>query len=198
MPDSPKKRKRKVLKKKPIAASRLQLAEFVLLLNKSKTREEIIDEMGLNTNQFESLFNKYYSESETEQQNKTPLRIFTEIVGKKNQLVRDLEDLKGFLSDNKYKNAQAYVAAVKTQSDMLDELVKLGQALGLIIKTPEQVLLVGGKDVRDMDETERQMSIMKEMEQIRGMVAKTGTSKNKRIGQVIAFPGIDAQRESQP
>jgi len=143
--------KKKKLKKKTVSQQRLQLAQFILLLNKGKTREEIIEAMGLNTNQFESLFNKYYEEAESEQQSKTPLRIFSEVVGRKQQLIRDLEDLKDALKAMKWKNAQAYVAAVKTQSDMVDSLVKLGQDLGLIIKTPEQLLLVGGKDAREMD-----------------------------------------------
>ena len=173
------------------------MAQFILLLNKGKTREEIIELMGLNTNQFEALFNKYYEEAEADQQSKTPLRIFAEVVGRKQQLIRDLEDLKDALKGMKWKNAQAYVAAVKTQSDMIDSLVKLGQDLGLIIKTPEQLLLVGGKDAREMDADELEHTIMQEMEQIRGMVAKRGTSPNKRHGQVISFPGLAEQRESQ-
>lgn len=194
MPNKPKKKK---LRKKSISQQRLQLAQFILLLNKGKTREEIIELMGLNTNQFETLFNRYYEEAESDQQNKTPLRIYAEVVGRKQQLIRDLEDLKEALKSVNYKNAQAYVAAVKTQSDMIDSLVKLGQDLGLIIKTPEQLLLVGGKDAREMDSDELEITIMQEMEQIRGMVAKRGTTPNKRSGQVISFPGLSAQRESQ-
>lgn len=196
MPNAP---KRKKLKKKSVSQHRLQLAQFILLLNKGKTREEIIELMGLNTNQFETLFNRYYEEAEADQQNKTPLRIFAEVVGRKQQLIRDLEDLKDScrIKDGVYKNAQAYVAAVKTQSDMIDSLVKLGQDLGLIIKTPEQLLLVGGRDAREMDSDELEMTIMQEMEQIRGMVARRGTTQNKRSGQVISFPSLAAQRESQ-
>ncbi len=192
-----KKPRKKRLKKKPIAETRLQLAQFIVLLNRGKTREEIIAEMGLNTNQFEALFNRYYEEAEADQQSKTPLRIFAEVVGRKQQLIRDLEDLKDALKAQRYKNGQAYVAAVKTQSDMIDSLVKLGQDLGLIVRTPEQLLLVGGKDARDMDADELEMTIMREMEQIRGMVAKRGTTGNRNAGKVISFPGLAEQRESQ-
>ncbi len=193
----PKKVKRVKRRVKPAAETRLELARFIKLLNKGQTREEIIETMGLNTNQFEALFGRYYNESEEEQQNKTPLRIFAEMVGRKQQLIRDLEDLKDFLKNKEYKNAQGFVAAVKTQSDMMNELVKLGQDLGLIIKTPEQLLLIGDRDVREMDHEELEQGIFKEMSDIRGMVAKRGTNMNKNAGKVLTFPGLAEQRESQ-
>lgn len=192
----PKQLKKKIYEK-TISEFRLQLAEFILLLNKGKTKEEIVELMGLNTIQFESLFNKYYEESESEQRNKTPLRIFAELVGRKNYLIRDLEDLKDFLKKNRYKNAQAYVAAVKQQSDMMSELVKIGQDLGLIVKTPEQVLLVGDRDVREMDADELEGEIVKDISEIQRMLAKRGKNKKKRSAEVISFNSLTEQRESQ-
>lgn len=175
------------------------MSNFVLLLNKGQNRDEIMAALGLTLPEFETLFAEYYQDAETDQQNKTPLRVFVELVGRKNQLTRDLERLKGQIEKGGFRASQAYVAAVKTQSDILDSLVKVGQDLGLIIKAPDQVLLVNGRDVREMGEDELHTHLQKEIREIMEMAnrRKGVGSSTKKSADLIAFPGLDAQREGR-
>jgi hypothetical protein len=187
--------KKKRISRKAISDQKKKLAEFIILLNQGKTREEIIELMGLHPHQFEAFFRNYYEEAEAEQTSKTPMRIFAEYVGKQNQLCRDLEGLKDALSD-KWRNAQAYVAAVKTQSEILDKLIKTGQDLGLIQKTPDQVLMVGDRDAREVGADELESFVFTEMESIKGLVSKRG-KKPKGKSNIIEFNTIKEQRDSQ-
>lgn len=187
-------RKRKRVKKN-VSDERALLAEFVILLNQGKTREEIFSELAIGGPTFESLFSRYFDEAEQEIQSKTPLRVFSEYVGRQTELVRDLQGLKKTLKSLKYKNAQAYVMAVRTQSEILDKLIKTGQDLGLVVKTPDQVLLVGGKDARELDSDELELEVMREMENIRGIIAKKGTSRLSNANNVVAFPSLEAQQQ---
>jgi hypothetical protein len=188
-------KKRKVLKVKSDLNDRNLFAEFILLLNKGRSRDEMIVELDLSEDRFDLLFARYYEEAEQEQQAKTPLKIFVELVGRKRQLVSDLEILKEALVENRLKSPQAYVAAVKTQSDILDGLVKIGQNLGLIVKTPDQVLLVGGRDARDLDSEDLERSIENEMNDIRRIINDDPRSSGS-VAEIVTFPAFGKPEKS--
>jgi len=171
---------------KPVADSRLQLAEFVKLLVKHKTREEIIDELGLNTNQFEAFYAKFFEEVESEENSKTPIKRYVEFVQVQTQLVRELEWLVQHLKSEK-KNGQAYVAAIRTQSEIYEKIIKTGQELRLIVKAPESVLLVDGRDAREVDADELELEVNRELQAIRGLIDSKKKKGNSGASNVLAF-----------
>jgi hypothetical protein len=182
------KRKRRTLQIRSDEDDRKIFTKFVLYLTRGKNRAEITRALKISEDKFDLLFAQYYEESEQEQQAKTPLRIFTELVGRKNQLVRDLERLKEALMGERLKSPQAYVAAVRAQSDILDSLLKIGQNLGLIVKTPDQVLLVGGRDARELNSDDLEHSIQNEMNEIRQILDDSGGSK--KTAEIVTFPAM--------
>lgn len=171
--------------KKPAAVERAQLARFVPLLARGFTKDEIIEEMGLHPSTFEALFSQYFESLENESTTKSPVRLFVEFITRQNQLVKDLEGLKEALQGQRYKNGQAYVAAVRTQSEIFDKLIKTGQDLGIVVKTPEQVLIVGGRDARDLDPDELELEVKKKMEETRKLLNRRGDKPSG--GKVVAF-----------
>lgn len=180
------KRKRLKASPKPVANNQTQLAEFIKLLVKHKTRGEIIERLGLNTNQFESLYGRFFEEAEAEESGKTPLRRYAEFVQVQTHLVRKLEWLTQHLKKTK-KNGQAYVAAIRTMSEIYEKIIKTGQDLRLIVKAPDAVLLVGGRDAREADADEIELEVERKLAKIRGLIdSKKG--KKKSTGNIITFP----------
>lgn len=194
MSDGSKKRlKVKKIKKGSHASEhRSMLIKFVTLLNEGKTRNEIEEELDLAPEQYDEIIDGYYSRVEEEHNKKSPLRTYVEIVTKKNQFIRDLERLKKHLEDKKFEKPQAYVAAIRAQSDMYDSLIKLGQDLNLIVRAAEQLLLVGNRDARDMDHGELMLELQKELQEVQQMITR---KRGKKKDKIVTFPTLAAQSE---
>jgi hypothetical protein len=186
-----KKKKLKIRKGSDASQRRNMLSKFISLLSRGKTRDEIEIELELAPEQYDDILEKYYKGAEEEHGRKSPLRIFVEIVIKKNQLIRDLEELKKHIKDKtNFKNPQAYVAAIRTQSDTYDSLIKLGQDLNLIVRAAGQIVLVDNKDIRDMNPDELSLALQREFQDVQKMIdKKPGQKKNK----VISFPNLAEQ-----
>lgn len=184
--------------KRPTAADRKAvLITFLDMLARGFTKEEIVQALGLETNQFEALLARIYSETEDEHSSKTPLRIFAEYVIKKNAILRDLEDLKDELrgknkpaeEKKKWYNGQAFVMACRLQSEIIDQQIRTGQDLGVIEKKPEGIVLINGRDPREMDEAELEESIARELAEA-GHLLKDGGAIG---GKVLAFKSISGK-----
>lgn len=180
--------------KRPTAADRKAvLIHFLDLLARGFTKEEIVQQLGLETNQFEALLARIYADTEDEHSSKTPLRIFAEYVIKKNAIIRDLEALKDELrgknkpadAKKKWYNAQAFVMACRLQSDIINEQIKTGQDLGVIEKRPEGILLIDGRDPREMDEDELEETIARELIEAKGILDSGADG-----GKVLAFKTV--------
>ena len=171
-------------KKKRKKDKNLQLAKFVQFMNSGFTRVEIIELMGLQPAEFESLFGIFYDQIERDVTDKTTIRLYAEFCARKYQLIRDLEGLKVALSSNNWKNGQAYVQAAKAQSDMLDSMIKVGQDLLIVDKRPQEMFLLDGRDPREVDADDLEEAAF---EEIRKAEAAIGGSRRKGGGKVIAL-----------
>lgn len=164
---------------------------FVKEFSRGKTRIEICDILGIDPGspKFELLQDRFYSVYEDDQKSKSPYRIFSEYIAKKAILIQDLEGMKkSYVSKGPkgYKNGQAYVSAVRTQSEILDSIIKTGQELGIIIKTPEKIELVDGRDPRDMNPDELNNKLRDQMEKVSQLSEKVGI-KSANKTKILAF-----------
>lgn len=191
--------KRKLVVKKDRRIEQSQqrqlLADFAVCINRGKTRDEIINDLGISSDDFDKLHTKYYKQIEREQEGKSPLRIFSEYVSLQQEFVRTLWE---FVEDSKkrnYKNAQAFVAGVRAQSEILDKIIKTGQDLGVIVKTPERLLIVDGNDARDMDSAELRHYTLRKLQQVQAMVEKS--KKRRKQAKVIQFSSAQDQQEGK-
>lgn len=209
-PEKKKKKRKLSLKKKKICKNPVEkkekntgnshqiLGQFIKLVNKGFSREEIIEKLDLKTNQFESLLGAFYTGLENEIESKSPLKLFAEIVSRKNKLFRDLENFKDAMEKGipkadgtpgaKWRNGQAYVMAVKAQDAILDSVVTTGQNLGLVQKAADRVHLIGDTDVRDMDADTIEAEIIKMFDDTKKLLAKRGVDQSKNRNNVISFP----------
>lgn len=187
-----------VLKKdhrKEIARERQLIADFAIGISRGQTRDEIISELGITSNTYDILHTKYFTQVEKEQEGKSPLRIFSEYVASQEELIRTLWKFTDNSSkDKEYRNAQAFVAAVRAQSDIRDRIIKTGQELGVIVRTPEKVLIIDGADARDMDTAELRHQAMAKIRKVEKMLEDSRKKKTK--AKVIQFRSKEEQQEA--
>lgn len=177
---------RKIPKKKPAPPSaaeekRLRILEFLELWSTGHSKEEIVIQMDLSSNEYEAYYNRCIGDTEADVGDKKPLRIFAEYVVKQSSLVRDLEALKAALQSANWKNGQAYVQAVRTQSEIYDKIIKTGQELAIIEKKIDKMFIVDGRDVRDMDEYELERQVQTEMQAVQDLMNKDSRGKGNII-----------------
>jgi hypothetical protein len=159
------------------------LVKFTQQLGLGYNKEEAEENLGLMPGDYESLLSRFYEQAEAGFKSKNNLRIFIDYCTRQSQLVRDLERLKQALEQRNWKNGQAYVGAVKAQSEILDKLISTGQELGLIQKIAEKFIMVGGMDVRDMDMSQLMTSLEQEINDAEKLKKQRKRGKSK----VIAF-----------
>lgn len=180
---------RKIPKQKkppPKEGKKLRLLEFIELWSSGYSKEEIVVMMDLGPNEFEALYNRCIGETEQDVNDKKPLRLFAEYVIKQSQLVRDLEALKTALSNANWKNGQAYVQAVRTQSEIMDKIIKTGQELAVIEKVAEQVHIVDGRDIRDLTDYELEQQVRTEMQAVQDILNKDGKRRGGKL--IVLYP----------
>ncbi len=172
------------------------LIRFTTQLGLGYNKEEIEDNLGLNPGDYEPLLSRFYEQAESGFKSKSNLRIFLDYTTRQAQLVRDLERLKIALEGKQWKNGQAYVGAVKVQSDILDRIIATGQDLGLIQKIAEKFIMVGGVDVRDMDMPKLMNSLEEEIISVRKL--QGGRKRGRKNNNVIAFkPNVDENTDEE-
>jgi hypothetical protein len=159
------------------------LVRFTQQLGLGYNKEEIEVNLGLLPGDYEPLLSRFYEQAESGFKSKNNLRIFLDYSTRQSQLIRDLERLKQALENRNWKNGQAYVGAVKAQSEILDKLISTGQELGLIQKIAEKFVVVGGMDVRDMDMKQLYAAIEEEINEAQ----KLRKSRKRGKSQVISL-----------
>jgi hypothetical protein len=177
------------------AAEKKLVADFAVNINRGMTRDEIISELGISSNDFDRLHSTYYKQVEREQSGKSPLRIFSEYVGLQHSLVKTLWDFVEHQKKENYTNSQAFVASIRAQSDILDKIIKTGQELGVIVRTPEKILIVDGNDARDMDSAELRHHTLRKINEVKAAVENN--KNKKRSAKVIQFKGLKDQQEGR-
>jgi hypothetical protein len=163
----------------------LQLAQFTVYVAKELDPVEIMQLMGLNQNEFDSLYGRYYDKIVDDVESASTLQIYAETCVRKKKNIRDLERLKDALESSQWKNAQAYVAAVKTQNEIADSMIQMGQELNLIEKRQQEIMLVGGRDARELDADESEAAALEEIEQAHNIIAAGTGSKRGATLHVI-------------
>lgn len=187
-----------LLPAKDLIEQERELDLFSRLFSRGKTRIEICEYIGIDPGspRFEILQDRFYERAETQIKSKSPYKLFSEYIEKQSVIIQDLEGMKrsyevapGAKSEGKgrgYSQGQAYVAACKTQSDILDKIIKTGQDLGIIVKTPEKIELVNGRDPRDMSQDELTKELESHMAELSILTQKAGI-KSTNTSKILAF-----------
>lgn len=99
---------------------------------------------------------------------KDPAQIFAVYTRQQQLCMKELEDLA--MVFKKSKQFSSLVNAVKTRSDILERVVKMGQELGIIKRTPREVNISGKVDLNDMSAAQLRVYVKDEMRQMSAML----------------------------
>ena len=166
----------------------LQLAHFTQLIAKEYDPAEIMVLMGLTQNEFDSLYGRYIDKVTDDADSAPTIQIYAETCVRKRKYIKDLERLKGALEGSRWKNAQAYVAAVKTQNEIGDSMIQMGQEMNIIEKRQQEIMLVGGRDARELDSEELEEEALEEIEQAHEIIAASSGGKKKGATLHVIHP----------
>lgn len=127
-------------------------------------RERILLETGWSLQWMMSI-EKYVQDEDRRLWSETDSRsIFASYREQQLQIAAELEDISEIFRGS--KQFSALVSALRTRADVLDRIIKIGQELGVIHKTPKQVEVSGTVDITQLNATELRVHITQQIEEI--------------------------------
>lgn len=161
---------------------REQMVQFTMLFASGFDRSQIISLMELGPSEYEKLFSSVVGLYEKEITATSPQKAYVHYVIKQTALMREIQQMKGKLSDadggklSDPKTAQAFLAAIKVQSDMADRIIRTGVELGVLERSRKGALSINGLDPRDAEDRELGEMLEKQISEAR-RIANKGKSK---------------------
>lgn len=157
-------------------AVRLSIKEKSLLISQYRacvallwTREQILEETGWSLQQLMGIEKAADEEDErTWARGADPVSIFSEYRERQLMAARELEDLAlAFRAGGQFS---ALVTAIKARSDILDKVIKCGQDLGLIKRSPREIRFRGKVDIKAMNVQELRVLLGREIRQLHKLI----------------------------
>ena len=112
--------------------------------------ENIMDFMGIEPEDYESVRKVMLEEQAQLLRTKPPEHHYVEYMLWQYKGIKDLTEIVARLKEAKSPNAAAQVAAIKVRSDIYDKIISKGQEFGVLKKTPETKVTVGGHFVAEL------------------------------------------------
>jgi hypothetical protein len=135
---------------------------------------DILDEMGISAEQYESLKDKLF-ESKTQEFRTKPIE-YTYIQYIIDQ-TRNLSDLDNFIKLNKSekgKSSQSIVGAIRAKSEILDKIIARGQEFGIIKKVANRSEVVAGVLIAELSNTQLKKEITTSLDSLNLLLKKYG------------------------
>lgn len=142
------------------------------------TEEEIIDDLGITPQHYAAAKQFLLTQKGEEEQRLTSAQRFARYLIEQERNIADLNDLVGNL-DHK-KQYSAIVGAIRIRSEIVENVIKTGQTLGVIAKEPERRVLVGGISITDMSERDLRKGVLTAIGGLSQMIERYGTGANVR------------------
>ncbi len=146
-------------------------------------RERILLETGWTLQWFMSI-EKYVQDEDRRLWSETDSRsVFAAYREQQIQVASELEDLSEIFRGS--KQFSALVSALRTRADVLDRILRAGQELGVIHKTPKQVEVSGTVDVTQLSATELRVHITRQVEEIERLLVPAGGEQGHPAAAVM-------------
>lgn len=158
--------------------------------------EKIKQEMGLVGRQFYELRYELYSTEVKKQQSKSIEDIYLEYSWRQTQCVEELDKLIASMRYAQVPTPGAAVQAIKAKSEIMDKIIKTGQDMGILDKTPERKLVLHGVAVADTDTGTLRKMIATELSGLGELVSKYGSTD--LLGERIVNAALDDGPSFQP
>lgn len=163
---------------------REQAVQFTMLFASGFDRSQIISLMELGPSEYEKMFATMINLYEKEITATSPQKAYVHYVIRQTALMREIQQLKGKLSNaggeglSDPKKAQAFLGAIKVQSDMADRIIRTGVELGVLERSRKGALSINGLDPRDAEDRELGEMLEKQISEAR-QIANKSKSKGK-------------------
>ena len=129
----------KLKKRWKTAELRSMLADVKRLLGEGKPDHEIAEELLLTAGAYNDLKKELYRQETAEMYNLTTEDVYLEYKWRQMQCIKELDAV--IELSKKEDNHNAALGAIRTKSDIIDKLVKIGQSMGVLDSAPERKLI---------------------------------------------------------
>lgn len=155
------------------------LAKLAICLAENMTVEETCDHLDIRFQDYHMYVERLRAVETADMLNMNEMERYVEYCRSQTKIIRDMENIKVEFKRSKQYNA--LVGASRLQSDIYDKMIKIGQELGIILKTPESVNIIGGLDVRSLSDVQIRNEIRDELETSRELLGMAIKKKLKPI-----------------
>ena len=136
-------------------------------------RETLVmpDGRDVGVGKYNELKKELYRQEEASLQSKTTEDVYLEYKWAQEKCLEDLDNAIVAIPENQ---PNAVVGAIKAKSEILDKILKTGQDIGVIAKTPERKVIIHGHIVAQMSNKELRQTIAQETRMLASAVDKYG------------------------
>ena len=154
------------------AGLRTQLAELRAFLGEGKTDFEVMELMEIGVEAYNALKREFYRQETVELNGRSTEQTYIDYLIQQRRIVVDLD--KFATRAQKAANYHAELGAMKAKSDILDKLIRTGQELGVIDKTPEKKVVIHGHAIATMSDSRLRKLVINELVGLNNVTKRYG------------------------
>lgn len=127
--------------------------------------------MGITVGRYNELKKELYRQEKDALSTKTTEDVYLEYTWNQQKCIQDLEAAIVSIPETQ---PNALIGAIKTRSDILDKILKMGQDMGVLNKAPERKVVVFGHVVANMNDNQLRSAIIGETKMLQTALDKYG------------------------
>lgn len=136
--------------------------------------EDLMELLGVDEETYETLKKTMLEEQAIELRTRPPEHTYVQYVLWQQRGVHDLTELIEKQKKRTSPNANAMVAAIKVRGDIYDKIIAKGQEFGVLKKTPDTKLIVGGHFVTDLTSPELRKKVTASISEMDKLMKRYG------------------------
>jgi hypothetical protein len=157
-------------KKSKLSVRRVIVNRMKELIGRNKNDDEIMEELDLSLNELRYYRQLVFKVDAEELRETSTEESYLAYCIKQRENLRELDKaIKNFQGSRQYN---ALVGAIKAKSDILNDMVDKGQALGFLDKVPDRLQVLAGIQMKDMSSNEMRDKLEEYLLEIKGMAGE--------------------------
>jgi hypothetical protein len=149
-----------------------RLVRFLQLKKSGESDDDIRAKFEMDLETYDAFVKECFLHEVERIQNKSVGEVYVEYMLAQKKCIADLEKMA--TKFDQAKHYSALVNSVKTRSDILDKIIKVGQDFGLLEKRPERKEIVAGVLITKMDDDQLRNTILGELKNLEKMMNHFG------------------------
>lgn len=153
-----------------------QMKEAILrlygLLCDGTDETDVLDEMGLNAEEYEKLKHRMFEVKSAELQSTPPEHFYIQYIIDQTKNIKDLTDIVDQFKDT--RQPTALVGAIRVRAEILDKIIAKGQEFGILKKTPNRTEIVAGVAIAELSDGDLKKQILNSIGSLGTLLGKYG------------------------